>query len=512
MDTVLLTVILVAVLAAVVLQVILLTRRPALDAESLRPHFETVLAELRRVESAQREEFSRQREEEARRGAALREEMSTRLDGGLATLLDRQNDGRASTENRLDTIRSTLEGRLQGFGETSDQRLARLRQELNDSATQTRQELRQALTDFQGAVRQALAETAGQQRERLEGFAQRLEAVNQTLDTRLNELQAKNEAQLEAMRRTVDEKLQSTLEQRLGESFKMVSDNLERVVKSLGEMQQIATGVGDLKLVLTNVKARGTWGEVQLGLLLEQVLAPEQYAANVATNPASNERVEFALRLPGRDAANTVVWLPIDSKFPQEDYQRLVEASERADAQGVAEAGKALENRIYAQAADIHGKYVAPPHTTDFAILFLPTEGLYAEVLRRPGLTDNLQREHRVVLAGPTTLYALLNSLQMGFRTLAIEKRSSEVWSVLGAVKAEFGKFGDILARVKRKLDEASDHLNKSEVRTRAINRKLRDVEALPATEGEPPLLAAEAAEEPIESADTPGEQEALGL
>jgi DNA recombination protein RmuC len=499
MQSGLLLLVLVLTLANLVLLVLLLRRKAALDTEPLQPLFEAGVAESRRVEQSLREELSRARDEAGRGAAASREELSARLQTGLTALLDRQAEARQGAEARLDSFRTSFEGRLDQFGGNTDQRLSRLRQELNDSAALTRQELRQAFSEFQGAVRQALAESVAQQGARLADFAARLDQVNQTLESRLNDLQAKNEAKLEEMRRTVDEKLQSTLEQRLGESFKMVSDNLERVTKSLGEMQQIAAGVGDLKRVLTNVKTRGTWGEIQLALLLEQVLTPDQYAANVATNPASNERVEFALRLPGRDEPGSVVWLPIDSKFPQEDYQRLVEASEKADAQGVADAAKALENRLRAQAADIHSKYVAPPYTTDFAILFLPAEGLYAEVLRRPGLADNLQRDYRVVLAGPTTLAALLNSLQMGFRTLAIQQRSSEVWKVLGAVKTEFGKFGEVLSRVKKKLDEASEHINKTEVRARAINRKLSEVEALPVAETEALLPVPEPADEPPE-------------
>lgn len=318
-----------------------------------------------------------------------------------------------------------------------------------------------------------------------------LEKVRHTVETKLTDLQTKNDQKLEEMRRTVDEKLQTTLERRLGESFKLVSERLEQVHKGLGEMQAMASSVGDLKRVLTNAKLRGTWGEIQLGALLEQILTPDQYAANVAPNPNSSERVEFAIRLPGSDG-DRPVWLPIDAKFPQEDYLRLVEAAEKADAEGVAESGKALEVRLKNQARDIHNKYVAPPHTTDFAILFLATEGLYAEALRRPGLAESLQREFRVVITGPTNLAALLNSLQMGFRTLAIQQRSSEVWKVLGAVKTEFGKFGEVLSRVKKKLDEASNQIDETERRTRAIDRKLRGVEALPV--GETANLLAEEA------------------
>jgi DNA recombination protein RmuC len=280
------------------------------------------------------------------------------------------------------------------------------------------------------------------------------------------------------MRATVDEKLQSTLETRLGQSFQLVSERLEAVQRGLGEMQALAAGVGDLKRVLTNVKTRGTFGEVQLGALLEQILVAEQYAANVATVPGSADRVEYAIRLPGTEEGSPV-WLPIDAKYPIEDYQRLLDFQDAADAEGALIAGKALELRVREEAKRIHTKYVAPPHTTDFAILFLPTEGLYAEVIRRPGLSDQLQREYRVTIAGPTTLTALLNSLQMGFRTLAIEKRSSEVWQVLGAVKNEFSKFGTVLEKTRKQLDTVRNSIDNAGTRTRAIERKLRGVESL---------------------------------
>jgi DNA recombination protein RmuC len=286
------------------------------------------------------------------------------------------------------------------------------------------------------------------------------------------------------MRATVDEKLQSTLDKRLGESFKQVSERLEQVYKGLGEMRTLASGVGDLKKVLTNVKTRGTWGEIRLSHILEQILTPDQYDVNVATKENSNDRVEFAIKLPGQGTdKDKVVWMPIDSKFPQEDYQRLMDAQEAADKELAEKSTRNLEMRIKAEAKYIKEKYLDPPHTTDFGIMFLPVEGLYAEVLRRPGLCDNLQREHRIVVAGPTTLAALLNSLQMGFRTLAIEKRSSEVWELLGMVKTEFGRFGDVLAKTKKKLQEASNTINQAEVRTRAIERKLRKVQEVPATE-----------------------------
>src|SRR5947208_3810398 len=291
---------------------------------------------------------------------------------------------------------------------------------------------------------------------------QRLREVRNTLESKLKDLQTENASKLDEMRKTVDEKLHVTLELRLGESFKQVSDRLEQVHRGLGEMQSLAAGVGDLKKVLTNVKTRGTWGEVQLENLLEQILIPSQYDKNVITRPGSNERVEFAIRLPGRDADGAPCLLPIDAKFPLTDYQQLVDAQERGDPVAVELHSKALERRIKDQAADIHGKYVAPPYTTDFALLYLPVEGLYAEVLRRPGLADSIQRDFRVNVAGPTTLAAMLNSLQMGFRTLAIEQRSSEVWTLLSIVKTEFAKFGEILTATRKKLEEATNSIGKA--------------------------------------------------
>ncbi|CAH2796722.1 MAG: DNA recombination protein RmuC [uncultured Paraburkholderia sp.] len=358
-----------------------------------------------------------------------------------------------------------------------------------DAVRHSLQEQAQQARDEQGCSLRHFGETLTLQLVQLtETNDRRFAEVRATIEQRLKDIEANNATKLEEMRRTVDEKLHATLEQRLGESFKLVSDRLEQVHRGLGEMQTLAAGVGDLKKVLTNVKTRGTWGEVQLEALLEQILTADQYAKNVATVPKSGERVEFAIRLPGRTdqtqgSAATPVWLPIDAKFPREDYERLIDAQERADPVAVEEASRALEMRIRAEAGTIAEKYISPPHTTDFALLFLPTEGLYAEVLRRPGLTDLLQRDYRVTIAGPTTLTALLNSLQMGFRTLAIEKRSSEVWQVLGAVKTEFGKFGDVLAKTKAQLETVTRSIEAAETRTRVMNRKLRDVEALPGDE-----------------------------
>jgi DNA recombination protein RmuC len=356
-----------------------------------------------------------------------------------------------------------------------------VRLQLQATAQAQRQEMGNILAQSHAATVQQL-ETMRRQIEVLtESNTRRLLEVRVALETKLRELQADNGARLEEMRKTVDEKLHETLETRLTESFRQVSERLERVHQGLGEMQQLALGVGDLKRVLTNVKTRGTWGEVQLEMLLEQILTPEQYAKNVETIPGSNARVEFALKLPGQKEGGAPVWMPIDAKFPKEQYERLLEASDRADAEAVAAAGRELERAVRGEAKTIAEKYLSPPMTTDFAILFLPTEGLYAEVMRRPGLADELQRVNRVSIAGPSTLTALLNSLQMGFRTLALEKRSSEVWQVLGAVKTEFAKFGDVLAATKTTLERAARNIENAEVRSRQMARKLKSVEALPA-------------------------------
>ena len=388
----------------------------------------------------------------------------------------------------LRTLQDGLDKGLARLERELREELARSRREDAEEAFRDREERAQSANLLGQAVSTQMGQLGTLQAERLEAFArelsrfslgldERFERLKSGVESRLTAMQADNAGKLEEMRRTVDEKLHATLEQRLGESFKLVSERLEQVHRGLGEMQNLAAGVGDLKRVLTNVKTRGTWGEVQLAALLEQLLTAGQYAANVAVRPGSAERVDFAIRLPGRDDGATV-WLPIDAKFPVEDYQRLLDAQEPA---AIEEAAKAIETRLKNEAKSIRDKYVAPPHTTDFALLYLPVEGLYAEALRRPGLAETLQREFRVSLAGPTTLAALLNSLQMGFRTLAIEQRSAEVWAVLGAVKSEFGKFGEALAHTRKKLEEASNSIVRAETRTRQLTRKLKDVEALPA-------------------------------
>jgi len=386
------------------------------------------------------------RDEVARSAGGTRSELATTLASFQQTLLTQQGDVARTQNEQIDSFRTQL------------------------AATQQHQA--DALQRFS----QLLAE---QLRALAQSNDQRLNEVRNMVETKLSAMQADNEKKLEQMRATVDEKLQSTLELRLGESFKQVADRLEQVHRGLGEMQVLAKDVGSLNRVLTNVKTRGGFGETQLAALLEEVFTPEQYARNVETIPGSNARVDFALRLPGRRDDGKPLWLPIDAKFPREDYERLLDAQERADPVAAEIAAKAIELRLRAEAKSIHEKYIAAPHTADFGILFVPTEGLYAEALRRPGLVEALQRDHKIMLAGPTTLLATLNSLQMGFRTLALEKRSAEVWEVLGAVKTEFAKFGDVLAKTKKKLSEAANTIEDAERRTRVMSGKLKSVEGL---------------------------------
>ena len=396
----------------------------------------------------------------------LRMELS-RLDGATRSQLQ-------STERQLAELRQSMTQGLQQVSETLDKKLLQVinesrtdREVLNKSQLESGAQLKIDVNALLTTMSRALTEQLNATGNQLRG----------TLHERLTEIQADTARKLEEMRKTVDEKLHATLEQRLGEKFNLVSNQLEQVHRGLGEMQNLASGVGDLKRVLTNVKTRGTWGEVQLGALIEQMLTPEQYERNVRTIPNSRDLVEFAIKLPGKDQT---VWLPVDAKFPKEDYERIMDAHDRADIEQIESAAKALELRIKQEAKSIREKYIEPPYTTDFGIMFLPTEGLYAEVLRRPGLADAIQREYRVIVSGPTSFSALLNSLQMGFRTLVIEKRTSEVWNMLGTVKTEFGKFGDVIEATQKKLDAASKQLESVGQRTRAINRKLKDVEALP--------------------------------
>ncbi len=371
-------------------------------------------------------------------------------------------------EARLEALRTALDGAIRDSAQRAAESQGRLGVEIVTRVDEVRARMLETL----GSTVQQLGRS---QSEAFEGLQERVARE-------LHRMRQDNEQKLETIRAAVEERLQKTLETRLGESFRLVSERLEQVHKGLGEMQALASTVGDLKRVLTNVRTRGTFGEVQLGALIEQVLAPSQYETNVATVPGSRERVEFAIKMPGRDDQG-VVYLPVDAKFPQEDFLRLQDAYDAGDPAAVEAARRALRSRLVAEAARIREKYLSPPHTTDVALMFVPTEGLYAEALRMEGLVERLQRESRVVLVGPTTLYAVLNSLQMGFRTLAIERRSSEVWELLGAVKTEFEKFGRSLADVKKKLQEASNKIEASERRTRVMRRRLKEVEALPEAE-----------------------------
>ncbi len=438
-DSALLIALLVLVAIGVLFQVALWVRKPAVDADELA-HRQTLLNQLQQTTARVERVESELRREMAEGSRTARQE----LQQTLATFQE------ALTSQGAEATR-TQNAQIDAFA----QQLVQLRGTLGDTLTRQLQDLSEA-------------------------NSRRLAEVRATLEAQLMQLQQGNAAKLDEMRATVDEKLQSTLQARLGESFKQVADRLEQVHKGLGEMQTLAQGVGDLKHLLTNVKTRGMFGEAQLAALLEQVFAPDQYATQVMTKPGSRFTVDFAIKLPGRSDDGVPCWLPIDAKFPNEDYERLLDAQQRADAEGAEIAARGLEQRIKLEARSMADKYLEPPHTTDFAILFLPTEGLYAEVLRRPGLMEVLQREYRVTLAGPTTLMAMLNSLQMGFRTLALEKRSSEVWQVLGAVKTEFGKFGDVLARVKSQTQTVLNTLDSAETRSRAMGRALKAVEALP--------------------------------
>jgi DNA recombination protein RmuC len=426
---------------------------------------------------------------------------------GVWLVLRRQGSGAAdATQQQLALVAQQIAQLGQQLAQRVERVESELRRDITDNARGTRLEAQQTLASFQETLSRQAAEDTRTQNAQLDAFAQqlvllrgtlgdtltrqlqdmsesnarRLSEIRTTLEGQLAQLQQTNAAKLDEMRATVDEKLQSTLQARLGESFKQVAHQLEQVHRGLGDMQTLAQGVGDLKHLLSNVKTRGMFGEAQLGALLEQVFAPDQYATQVPTRPGGRFVVDFAIRMPGRAEDGAPCWLPIDAKFPNEDYERLLEAQQRADAEGAEAAARALEQRIRLEARSMADKYLQPPHTTDFAILFLPTEGLYAEVLRRPGLMELLQREYRVTLAGPTTLMAMLNALQMGFRTLALEKRSSEVWQVLGAVKTEFGKFGDVLAKVKSQTQTMLNTLDSAETRSRAMGRALKSVEALP--------------------------------
>ncbi|MEI6613467.1 MAG: DNA recombination protein RmuC [Chrysiogenales bacterium] len=436
MNEILLFVIPIFLLTILVLQILLLRRKTSVDPGSLQQNFESIEKSYERAERVVKDEITVNREEMTNASRQSREELGSTLKNVGDTLNQQLAEARQQTGVDFKGLREEITGHLKNFGESTTKTMA----------------------DIAGLQKNQLDTFSTQLSKLTEMNEQKLEALKVTLEGKLNEIRLDNAKQLDQMRQTVDEKLQGTLEKRLGESFKQVSERLEEVHKGLGEMKTLATGVGDLKKVLTNVKMRGGWGEVQLGAMLEEVLNPDQFATNVATK-GGTEYVEFAIKLPGQGASmDETVWLPIDAKFPVEDYQRLIEAQERADAEGVEAAGKQLENSVKACARNISEKYLNPPKTTDFGILYLPIEGLFAEVIRRMGLTEVTQRKHRVVIAGPTTLWSILNSLQMGFRTLTIQKRSSEVWNLLAAVKTEWTKYGDILEAVQKKLQQAFGH------------------------------------------------------
>ena len=485
METIILVVILILSVIAV-FQLYLLGRRTQSGASHTLPNL-------------LRDEFRASRTEATDQAKSLREEIAASQKSGSESLVSTVKDlGRLQQESI-----NAVEKRVRSIAESNESRLERLREVINEQLRSIQANDKAALENMQGSIGKSLDGLKQAQQKELEVVENRvkalsdannskLEKLREAVERQLKEIQDTNDKKLEQMRATVDEKLHSTLEKRLGASFKLVSERLEAVQRGLGDMQNLATGVGDLKRVLTNVKTRGTWGEYQLGNILEQVLSPDQYQKNVKPKPNSSDTVEFAIRLPGQKDSDQV-WLPIDAKFPHEDYQRLLDASEAADAAAVEKSTDALARSIQKSARDISQKYIEPPYTTDFAIMFLPTEGLYAEVLRQPGMIEKLQQNHRIVVAGPTTLAATLSSLRMGFRTLAIEKRSSEVWEVLSAVKTEFGKFGNVLAKVKKQLNTAANTIDNTAVRTRAMERKLKSVEALPADESSALLEMGEA-------------------
>jgi DNA recombination protein RmuC len=506
----------------------------AIDQSAVLNRIDWLQARGEQADRFARDEVARTRLEQTALAQGLRSEVVSSLTGIGDSVSGKVEGFTRLNDQKLELLRSGMEHRLDFFTTESAHKVDGLTQAIAASSGKLQDELSTRLVEFKSSLDTTIMQTHTLQGEQTEaissvirmlqsgvdgnlsqlreetansfrnlgdsvlstltGISQMQQAelaeMRNTVDARLVNIQFENEKKLEQMRQTVDEKLQGTLEARLGESFKRVSDRLEQVYIGLGEMKSLATGVGDLKRVLTNVKTLGTWGEVQLGAIIEEILAPDQFRKNVAT-ARPDERVEYAVRLPGRDSHGEPVWLPIDAKFPVEDYQRLMYESERGDVESIERASRQLETTLRICAKNLSERHLAPPRTTDFGILFLSTEGLYAEAMRRPGLADSIQREHRVVLAGPSTVAALLSALQMGFRTLAIERRSSEVWETLGSVKAEFGRYADVLAKVKKKLGEAQNTIDSAEIRTRAIQRRLRDVE-----DSEDPELASEIREE----------------
>jgi DNA recombination protein RmuC len=448
--------------------IITLTKKSSIDIEALRSDFQKISAEITKIESNVKDDFFRNREENQKSAKETREELSNSFRTLGDTLSKYTTDKFELFAKQLQELKSTNEEKIEKLIHTNNLKQNEFKEQLVASLKDSREE-------FVKSARETKIE-----------LTTALKSFEEKFTSNVKGLQEENSKKLEEMRVTVDEKLQSTVEKRFNESFKLISDRLEQVHKGLGEMQNLASGVGDLKKVLTNVKTRGVLGEIQLGAILEQYLSPEQYEQNAAVKKGSQERVEYVVRFPGKNDDNKPLLLPIDSKFPNEDYQRLLEAydnSTNLDPKQLDIINKQFEAAVKKNAKDIKEKYINPPETTDFAIMFVPTEGLYAEIVRRTGLFEVLQRDYKIIVVGPTNLVALLNSLQMGFKTLAVEKRSSEVWQVLGAIKTEFGTFGNILGKTKKKLQEAANTIDMAETRTRVIERKLKNVQELPAQE-----------------------------
>jgi len=530
--------ILISVLIALILLVlvfqILWRYRPHLNKfQDLTSQFDYLQSMIQRSEDVLKQEVAQVRNDSINLARDSRNEIDSKLNVIEQSLLKHLTDNSMKDQNLLhnfsnqlqnvaqnsqdsnEKLRQTLELGFKSFQSEVTAKLDKILEDSNVYASRLRNEVQTTVQSFNESIRAGMSEISSHQKGQLETFSDniakltisneaKLEGMREIVEAKLKQIQEDNTKQIELMRNTVDEKLQGTLEKRLGESFKQVSERLEQVHKGLGEMQSLASGVGDLKRVLSNVRMRGTWGEVQLGAILEQMLAVEQFEKNVRIKQGSSEFVEYAIKLPGPDLDdNEVVWLPVDSKFPIEDYQRLVDAQERVDYLVMEEASNGLRSRIISSAKDISMKYLYPPDTTDFGIMFLPLESLYAEVLRQPGLVEELQIKYRVVVTGPTTFAALLNSLQMGFRTLKIQKQSSEVWKVLSSVKSEFGKFGSSIEAVKKKLQEASNKIDDVGVRTRAVERTLRKVEELPSSEEAVLLKISESSDDEIAEQDT---------
>ena len=453
------------------------------ELNEIKSSIETLTSNLKDTEKNLKDEFVINRKETADTAFRLRSEIGNQLNKFIQTFSEQLGNLTKSNEERLEAIRKTFEEKLNDFQKSIDANSKESRNELKENLEAFKNELNDALKDYKERMREQFSDFERGQKTQHVANSEKISELKLSLERSVKTMQEGNEKKLEEMRKTVDEKLNETLEKRLGESFKQVSDRLEAVHKGLGEMQTLAVSVGDLKKVMNNVKSRGVLGEYQLQNIIEDLLTNEQYEKNVKTKVGSGAVVEFAIKMPHGNNLEKTLWLPIDSKFPKEDYEALVDAYEKGDTLKIEEYKKAFINGIKKNAKDIKEKYIDPPNTTEYGIMFLPYESLFGEVLRIPGLFEQLQKDYKITITGPTTLSALLNSLQMGFRTLAIEKRSSEVWDLLGAVKTEFGQFGTILEKTKRKLDEASNVIDSAGVRTRAIERKLRQVQELPASE-----------------------------